>query len=81
VEGEPVGGRVVADHLQALDLVAGEVQLGALLQEEPAGQPLEGEPSRDVVLFGVERATGHLPGADEPLQALERGIRSRRHRW
>src|SRR4029453_16143612 len=35
--GELVGGWVIADDLQPLDLVAGEVELGALLEEEPAG--------------------------------------------
>src|SRR4029450_13548552 len=78
--GEPVGRRVIADDLQPLDLVAREVQFGALLQEEPAGQPLEAQPSRDVVLLGVERAAGHGPGAGESLQARERGVWSRRQR-
>src|SRR5215472_17682712 len=72
--GELAGGRVVADDLKPADLIPGEVELGALLQEEPAGQRLEGEPPGDVVLLGVQRAAGHVPGADESLQALERGI-------
>jgi hypothetical protein len=72
--GELPGRRVVADDLERRDVEAHEVQLDALLEEEPARQPLEREPARHVVLLGVQGAAPDVPRADEPIQAPERGI-------
>src|SRR5215218_7742834 len=60
----------VSDDLDAPDPLSILLEIDALDEEEAALHPLEGNPSL--------RAPGHLPGADQPVQTLEVGVRLRR---
>jgi hypothetical protein len=57
----------VADDLDALDPLPVLLEIDVLDEEEAALHPLKANPSL--------RAPGHLPRADQPVQALEVGAR------
>jgi hypothetical protein len=63
----------VADDLDALALLPVLLKLDVLEQEEAAVHPLVGDLSLG--------AAGDVPGADQPVQALEVGIRLWWLRW
>src|SRR5262249_10330024 len=74
---EGVSLRVIADQLQSVDLLAREVDPRALLEEEAARKPAKRRLARDVLVVGADQAACHGPGADEAVEAPQRGVRLR----
>src|SRR5215211_6381063 len=75
---EGVSLRVVADQLQGVDQLAGEVDPHALLEEEASRQPAERRLALDVLLVGADQVALHAPAADQPVEPPQRRVRLRR---
>jgi hypothetical protein len=57
-----------------VELLADDVDPGALFEDQAARKPAEGRLAPGVVVVGAGQVALHGPGADQAVQAPQRGV-------